>query len=930
MKWDIDLKEVASFLGLEKGSKRNSYYCPIHDSETPDLFIEPDCFQCFGSSSNNGGFKAISLIMHVKNCSKESAFDYLKQMFPSKFDDYNKEEYKRERKASKVLNKVTELAHKELVDNRDGMKNEIISKRRFDEKTLKDVKIGYFSEEISNKLKQEFDNQTLIDSGLFTNSPFSSHLVGRILYPYQNLDETKYIIGGTPPSKNYNQKYKKLVNTDYNRHILLEYNNNSSNDVIITEGVTDAISAYKAGYNTISPVTTKVREVDIPKLVEKVKTYDNIYIVMDSDESGKNGALTIGDKLIENGLVPDVIEFDETDTDLDEWTSKNGYILRQLIDDSEDYIEYKLKQIDEGKSETKLIDEILSYYVDSKPLEQGIICKKLSDSKYTTEGRKTTYEKQLNELDKQKEKDKQKEVELDSTTSELEELAEMEEPNKYRLSGITNDGKFFLTFWVYDINTDNYKKKIITDDLKVYDINYDEEKDYEYAEVGNERVIFKHEIPNKPDANLYRPDNGLLKYTLNEKDIPSKEELYDEIRNTIIDYWDHHDENWYDIATSYIIHSYLSNIIGQTFYIYMLGKEDTGKTQFQKITSRMMYNSINLENTTAPAMIRFVHNYQASAHFEELDKMGGDTKEKIQGFLNSGNRKGTTYTIADAEPDKIQDQTKEIYTFSPKTISANDSRNLADSFESRTLVCQATRTNRKVENPDKIDDKPEKKKKMRDLRNKITAFILENWEDIIDNCERRKKEYKSEGRESERISMFTGIVQYFCDSEKADKVENTIESAIKLSEFGAPNKYETIILEYIINEFNQANLNSKDDEISLTYMEIKEAVNSDNRIDDDANISSRGVGRKLRKYQLERYDSQKSKNSSGRTKDSIPYKYVEDSIERFGLDEYLDIELLEPINQSEQSELDSQKDISNYIDEDDIKTVYEDNIETVY
>jgi hypothetical protein len=74
---EIDLSRIAEKLGLKK--EANSYYCPQHDNQTPDLNITKRKFCCFNHKGAEGGYKAVSLVMHTQNWSKPKALNWLKE-----------------------------------------------------------------------------------------------------------------------------------------------------------------------------------------------------------------------------------------------------------------------------------------------------------------------------------------------------------------------------------------------------------------------------------------------------------------------------------------------------------------------------------------------------------------------------------------------------------------------------------------------------------------------------------------------------------------------------------------------------------------------------------------------------------------------------------------------------------------------------------
>ena len=61
-------------------------------------------------------------------------------------------------------------------------------------------------------------------------------------------------------------------------------------ELLITEGVTDCISAHQAGVACISPVTTRFRKQDVPRLVQLTRHAKRIVVCNDAEANGAGEA----------------------------------------------------------------------------------------------------------------------------------------------------------------------------------------------------------------------------------------------------------------------------------------------------------------------------------------------------------------------------------------------------------------------------------------------------------------------------------------------------------------------------------------------------------------------------------------------------------------------------------------------------------------
>jgi len=129
----------------------------------------------------------------------------------------------------------------------------------------------------------------------------------RLVFPYWRYGRVVYFIaratehtGGEPWEK---AKYKKLLTHSEKHGYVSRYVTNDtfynediagrSKELVITEGVTDCISAMQHDIPCISPVTVRFRKKDHPKLIALTEKCERIVICNDAEESGagESGAL---------------------------------------------------------------------------------------------------------------------------------------------------------------------------------------------------------------------------------------------------------------------------------------------------------------------------------------------------------------------------------------------------------------------------------------------------------------------------------------------------------------------------------------------------------------------------------------------------------------------------------------------------------------
>lgn len=164
---------------------------------------------------------------------------------------------------------------------------------------------------------------------------------GRLIFPYLVGGRPAYFIGRktdetdewTPPDKVLG-KYKKQMRSPptvgITEPIFGADTVRPGEPLIITEGITDCISAHQAGYAAVSPVTVRFKKEHAAALVEICRPARGLYLIMDSEtsEAGLHGAIDTGVVLSRAGLRPYLCEIPRPDgvekVDLNEFIRDGG------------------------------------------------------------------------------------------------------------------------------------------------------------------------------------------------------------------------------------------------------------------------------------------------------------------------------------------------------------------------------------------------------------------------------------------------------------------------------------------------------------------------------------------------------------------------------------------------------------------------------
>lgn len=237
---------------------------------------------------------------------------------------------------SKLTNK-----HEQLVQLKYGL----------DRETVKEARIGYIPVDkhalTIHLKKQGWSREEILETGLVYPPGTEQMWQGRIVFPYLVNGKARYFIAReTNKTNDYiSSKYgKQAKNKDYVSDYVDEpvFGVDTVKDeeiLIITEGVTDCLSAHQENYPSIAPVTTQFKGEELENVAEMCSRAKDVYIINDSEESGagEEGAAKTAKELMGEGITPYICKIprpnDVDKIDLCDYLKRGGDI-KQLLDDS--------------------------------------------------------------------------------------------------------------------------------------------------------------------------------------------------------------------------------------------------------------------------------------------------------------------------------------------------------------------------------------------------------------------------------------------------------------------------------------------------------------------------------------------------------------------------------------------------------------------
>ena len=297
---------VSKTVSLKKRGKEYVGLSPFKNEKTPSFTVndEKEFYHCFATSEHGNIF---DFVIKTQNFKFGEAVKHLAQLAGMQPYMFSKEDEEREKKWKEYLsiyNQYVDFYHNELLKNethsfvRDYLKNRSLGKEE-----VKKFKIGYIEKNPNffDKLKNKYNEQTLVESGLFyldeKNKTYVERFRGRLIFPINNISGQPIALGGRIIEKlDYLAKYINSPETTFFKKGYNLYNldlvrklSNKFNHVYLVEGYMDVVGLSKNGIeNVVANLGTSLTDRQILTLNQ---FFDDIIICFDGDESGYKAAL---------------------------------------------------------------------------------------------------------------------------------------------------------------------------------------------------------------------------------------------------------------------------------------------------------------------------------------------------------------------------------------------------------------------------------------------------------------------------------------------------------------------------------------------------------------------------------------------------------------------------------------------------------------
>jgi DNA primase len=401
----VDL--LGAYLKLEKAGKNFKARCPFHNEKSPSFFVSPDrdSYYCFGCGAKGDIF---TFVEQFEGLDFFGALKMLAEKTGVTLDRGTFDKQDNKEAIFNCLEATTQFFESNLSKSNSAQK--YLEKRGITEKTIKDWRIGFVSNDWRNLYEyltaRKFTDEQIKLAGLIKKkeggSGFYDRFRGRIMFPIS--DSASRVVGFTGRILPENQtrsmgsgqvtEVAKYLNSPetavFNKSRILYGFDSAKLSIrrmgysVIVEGQLDIIMCHQAGFTNVVATSGTALTPEHLGLLKRIS--NKVIMAFDADKAGMNAATKAWQLALSLGMEVKIVEFKDDKDPADILISENGKEkFKQALKDSMHIIDFYLNKIfadklDERKTGFAIKDTVLPFlvFIESS-IEKSHWVKKISE-----------------------------------------------------------------------------------------------------------------------------------------------------------------------------------------------------------------------------------------------------------------------------------------------------------------------------------------------------------------------------------------------------------------------------------------------------------------------------------------------------------------------------------------------------------------------
>jgi len=652
---------IGSRIDLDHHNKAS---CPFHQERTPSFSVnaKEQYFHCFGCGAGGDVFKFLELYENKPFMDVLSELAGQAGIPLSTVTQEDKQRIEESRRIEDILKETATFYYQSITPE---VKAYLTGKRGLTEDTISRFKIGYANGGLREYLidKCKLPMNLCLKAGVLKETDGGTardYFYHRIIFPNLKRGRVVHLSGRSLDGQE--PKYLHLpgqIRYLYNEDAL------SNKEVYIAEGIPDCLSAVQAGYPTVAVLGTSHFK---PEYLSKFTRSETIYLCLDGDEAGKEGALKIGGLIGERARIIQLPEGVDLNDYLREHPMEN---FESLIRSAKDIIEYELNLIPPDTDKTELPQRLEPILKKLARMQKAIA------EAYLSYKIKVRFELKKQDIDGYRDLLNQHRKKESDTKNIQPSNSDVKPVYTALFDGLVDLVEYngSPAFLVKEGDKLSILPKVEKDDILYLP---PPKKQIPWLLPRGEEVLKYYELeeelsPRESDGALYK---DLIVYLKAISELPSEE--------------------YYDLLTSWVLHTYFLEVIQYSPVVCLFAVPERGKTRTGKGLVYLAYRGIHVESLRDAYLVRIADNFRSTIFFDVKDVWRKAEKNGSEDILLLRFEKGATVPRV-LYPDRGAFNDTVYYTiFGPTIVGTNES--VHKILESRAITINMPESSRRFEN----------------------------------------------------------------------------------------------------------------------------------------------------------------------------------------------------------------------------------------
>jgi len=135
------------------------------------------------------------------------------------------------------------------------------------------------------------------------------------------------------------------------------------------------------------------------------------------------------------------------------------------------------------------------------------------------------------------------------------------------------------------------------------------------------------------------------------KEDVKREDVFKEVRKYVYENVELPHESLYDVASSWVMASYIPEMFECVPYLCFIGPKDSGKTRALEVLWQLSYRAILSPSFSTSSLFRMIDRFRPTLCLDESEIYGNEQKSEAIAVLNAGYRKGQFVVRFNTEKD---------------------------------------------------------------------------------------------------------------------------------------------------------------------------------------------------------------------------------------------------------------------------------------